>query len=64
MDVEIIKALSGLPIEIVLIYVIFQQQKQIEKLLAGIIESEREHARNLVSIVVGNHDNLVSGRSD
>lgn len=53
MDIEIIKTLASLPTEIVLIYLVIRMQGEKEKLLAAIIESEREHARNLVSIALG-----------
>lgn len=50
MDVELIKALADLPIMGILIYLLVKEQGTNEKLLMSIIESEREHARNLVNI--------------
>lgn len=51
MDAEVIKLLAALPLETVLIYLIVRQQAQIERLLASIIESEREHARSILELV-------------
>lgn len=59
MDIELIKALGTLPLEAVLIFIIIRQQQQIEKLMASIIESERNHASNLLQIVVGSRGLLV-----
>lgn len=53
MDAEIVKALAELPAMVVLIYLLVRMQAEKEKLLAALIESEREHARNLVAIACG-----------
>lgn len=50
MDIELIKALGDLPIVGILIYLLVREQGTNEKLLMSIIESERDHARNLVNI--------------
>lgn len=50
MDPETIKALAESGVSAVLIFIVVRQQLQIEKLLGSIIESERQHARNLIDI--------------
>lgn len=52
MDIEVIKALASLPLEAVLIYLIIRQQSQIEKLLACMVENERNHTRDLLEVLV------------
>jgi len=51
MDPETIKALADVPVVGVLIFLLVRQQLQNEKLLLQFAESEREHAKNLVTIL-------------
>lgn len=51
MEIDLIKEIVNLPIIAVLIYLMVRQQAQIDKLLASVIESERNHAKDLVEIV-------------
>lgn len=57
MDIEVIKAIASLPVEAILVFLLVRQQLQIEKLLAGMVQSEREHADRLVAIACGVRDN-------
>jgi len=51
MDADSIAKLLEIPTLGILLFLVYRQQSQIERLLAGIIESERMHARNLLEIV-------------
>lgn len=51
MEADLVKALASLPLDGILIYLIVRQQAQIEKLFNCLVESEREHARTIVSII-------------
>jgi len=63
MTEETIKALAQLPLVGVLIYLLVRSQTNIDSLMKTIIESEREHAKNLVQIICSGRitaDNLPS----
>lgn len=66
MDIELIKALTGIPLDLVLVVIIFQQQKQINLLLERICENERNHGialSNFYMRLSGVHD-LPDGKSE
>lgn len=50
MDAELLKTLAGVPVELIMIFIIVQQQKQINLLLERIVQSEREYAANLCAL--------------
>lgn len=53
MDIEIIKALTGLPVELILIYLIIRMQAEKEKIIGALIDSERKHALDLIDVFCG-----------
>lgn len=53
MNSELIAAISNAPVVVVLIYLIIRMQAEKEKLIASIIESERQHAKDILSLVCG-----------
>lgn len=59
MDLEVIKALANVPVELVLIYIIVQQQKQQTMLVEKICE-----LRNHLEAVLGNSNMRVGDLDD
>lgn len=59
MDLEVIKALANVPVELVLIYIIVQQQKQQTMLVEKICE-----LRNRLETVLGNSNMRVGDLDD
>lgn len=60
MDIEIIKAVSDLPIVAILIYLVVRQQAEIDKLLERVIQNERDFTDRIIAIIqcwdsLGNH---------
>lgn len=51
MTPEVIEALAQAPLVLVLIYLLIRQQGEKEKLLAGMIEMGRDHAKQLMEII-------------
>jgi hypothetical protein len=58
LDIEVLRTLAELPTVVLLIYLLIRAQGQNEKLLAGMLESERNHARNLVEIICSGKINV------
>jgi len=51
MDNELVKALLELPLTAVLIFLLYRESGQKEKLLAQLVEQAKQHAENLVRMV-------------
>lgn len=51
MTPEAIESLAQAPVILVLIYLIIRMQGEKEKLITGIIEMERDHAKQLMEII-------------
>lgn len=52
MTVDVIEALAQAPVILVLIYLIIRMQSEKEKLIAGLIELERDHTKALFTIIM------------
>lgn len=60
MTAEMVTALANAPVVIVLIYLIIRMQAEKEKLIAALVESERQHAQDLVKIICSGKVSVVT----